>query len=105
MAATADEIPLRVEFDRLHGISVNLEGAVLLIGIAVAVSYGAKQAFSDFPPAEAALRSSSSRAASARSLHPAWLRMLSPRAPGSSFGGLRHGSLLHGVRFLACASW
>ncbi len=26
--------PLRAEFDRLHGVSVNLEGAVLLIGIA-----------------------------------------------------------------------
>ena len=32
-AAAATE-PLRAEFDRLHGISVNLEGAVLLIGIA-----------------------------------------------------------------------
>jgi Domain of unknown function (DUF4149) len=32
-AAPADD-PLRVEFDRLHGISVNLEGAVLLIGFA-----------------------------------------------------------------------
>jgi hypothetical protein len=26
--------PLRAEFDRLHGISVNIEGAVLLIGFA-----------------------------------------------------------------------
>jgi hypothetical protein len=26
--------PLRVEFDRLHGVSVDLEGAVLLIGLA-----------------------------------------------------------------------
>jgi hypothetical protein len=26
--------PLRAEFDRLHGVSVDLEGAVLLIGIA-----------------------------------------------------------------------
>ena len=34
VAATAAANPLQVEFDRLHGISVNLEGAVLLIGIA-----------------------------------------------------------------------
>jgi hypothetical protein len=34
VAATAVGSPLRVEFDRLHGVSVNLEGAVLLIGIA-----------------------------------------------------------------------
>jgi hypothetical protein len=32
--ATASTDPLRAEFDRLHGVSVNLEGAVLLIGIA-----------------------------------------------------------------------
>ncbi|MGA7913998.1 MAG: DUF4149 domain-containing protein [Candidatus Acidiferrales bacterium] len=31
--ATPPENPLRVEFDRLHGISVRLEGAVLLIGL------------------------------------------------------------------------
>ena len=34
VASTAVGNPLRAEFDRLHGISVNLEGAVLLIGIA-----------------------------------------------------------------------
>ncbi len=33
VAATAASDPLRAEFDRLHGVSVNLEGAVLLIGI------------------------------------------------------------------------
>ena len=32
--ATPAADPLRVEFDRLHGISVKLEGAVLLIGFA-----------------------------------------------------------------------
>jgi glycerol uptake facilitator-like aquaporin len=32
--ATPADNPLRVEFDRLHGISVDLEGAVLLIGFA-----------------------------------------------------------------------
>jgi hypothetical protein len=32
--ATVGTNPLRAEFDRLHGVSVNLEGAVLLIGIA-----------------------------------------------------------------------
>jgi Domain of unknown function (DUF4149) len=32
--ATASTDSLRAEFDRLHGVSVNLEGAVLLIGIA-----------------------------------------------------------------------
>lgn len=32
--ATPPSDPLRVEFDRLHGISVKLEGAVLLIGFA-----------------------------------------------------------------------
>ena len=34
VAATAATSPLRAEFDRLHGVSVNLEGAVLLVGIA-----------------------------------------------------------------------
>ena len=34
VAATAASDPLRAEFDRLHGVSVKLEGAVLLIGIA-----------------------------------------------------------------------
>jgi uncharacterized membrane protein YciS (DUF1049 family) len=34
MGSTSATNPLRVEFDRLHGISVNLEGTVLLIGIA-----------------------------------------------------------------------
>ena len=34
VAATAAGDPLRGEFDRLHGVSVILEGAVLLIGIA-----------------------------------------------------------------------
>jgi uncharacterized membrane protein len=33
VAATAPENPLRVEFDRLHGVSVQLEGATLLIGL------------------------------------------------------------------------
>jgi uncharacterized membrane protein len=32
--ATAKDSPLRVEFDRLHGVSVRLEGATLLIGFA-----------------------------------------------------------------------
>jgi hypothetical protein len=32
--ATATGNPLRAEFDRLHSASVNLEGAVLLVGIA-----------------------------------------------------------------------
>jgi Domain of unknown function (DUF4149) len=31
--ATSPENPLRVEFDRLHGVSVRLEGATLLIGL------------------------------------------------------------------------
>jgi hypothetical protein len=34
VAATPKTDPLRVEFDRLHGISVKIEGAVLLIGFA-----------------------------------------------------------------------
>ncbi len=34
VAATPPSDPLRVEFDRLHGISVKIEGAVLLIGFA-----------------------------------------------------------------------
>jgi hypothetical protein len=34
VAATVAGDPVRAEFDRLHGVSVNLEGAVLLIGIA-----------------------------------------------------------------------
>jgi uncharacterized membrane protein YciS (DUF1049 family) len=34
VAATGASDPRRAEFDRLHGISVNLEGAVLLMGIA-----------------------------------------------------------------------
>jgi hypothetical protein len=34
VAATPSSNPLREEFDRLHGISVKLEGAVLLIGFA-----------------------------------------------------------------------
>lgn len=34
VAATPKSDPLRVEFDRLHGISVKIEGAVLLIGFA-----------------------------------------------------------------------
>jgi hypothetical protein len=34
VAATPASNPLRAEFDRLHGISVKLEGAVLLIGFA-----------------------------------------------------------------------
>jgi hypothetical protein len=34
VGATAVTNPLRAEFDRLHGVSVNLEGAVLLVGIA-----------------------------------------------------------------------
>lgn len=33
IAATAATNPLRVQFDRLHGISVDLEVAILLIGI------------------------------------------------------------------------
>jgi len=32
VSSTPPDNPLRVEFDRLHGVSVNLEGAVLLIG-------------------------------------------------------------------------
>jgi hypothetical protein len=32
--ATAASNPLRAEFDRLHGVSVDLEGAVLAIGLA-----------------------------------------------------------------------
>ncbi|MGC1964962.1 MAG: hypothetical protein WA673_00800, partial [Candidatus Acidiferrales bacterium] len=31
---TPKDNPLRVEFDRLHGVSVQLEGATLLIGVA-----------------------------------------------------------------------
>lgn len=34
VARTPPSDPLRVEFDRLHGISVKIEGAVLLIGFA-----------------------------------------------------------------------
>ncbi len=34
VAATPKTDPLRVEFDRLHGISVKIEGTVLLIGFA-----------------------------------------------------------------------
>jgi len=34
VSATPLSSPLRAEFDRLHGISVDLEGAVLLIGFA-----------------------------------------------------------------------
>jgi hypothetical protein len=34
VAATPVDSPLRVEFDRLHGVSVKLEGATLLIGFA-----------------------------------------------------------------------
>ncbi len=34
VAATPKTDPLHVEFDRLHAISVNIEGAVLLIGFA-----------------------------------------------------------------------
>ncbi len=34
VAATPASDPLRAEFDRLHGISVKIEGAVLLIGFA-----------------------------------------------------------------------
>jgi Domain of unknown function (DUF4149) len=34
VVATPSSNPLRAEFDRLHGISVKLEGAVLLIGFA-----------------------------------------------------------------------
>jgi Domain of unknown function (DUF4149) len=34
VAATPVNSPLRVEFDRLHGVSVKLEGATLLIGFA-----------------------------------------------------------------------
>ena len=34
VAATPASNPLREEFDRLHGVSVKLEGAVLLIGFA-----------------------------------------------------------------------
>jgi hypothetical protein len=33
VAATPTGSPLRVEFDRLHGVSVKMEGAVLLIGL------------------------------------------------------------------------
>jgi hypothetical protein len=32
VAATPANDPRRAEFDRLHGVSVDLEGAVLLIG-------------------------------------------------------------------------
>jgi uncharacterized membrane protein len=34
VVATPKDSPLRVEFDRLHGVSVKLEGATLLIGFA-----------------------------------------------------------------------
>src|ERR1700690_3882338 len=34
VAATAAGDPLRTEFDKLHGVSVKIEGGVLLIGIA-----------------------------------------------------------------------
>ncbi|MFZ0878316.1 MAG: DUF4149 domain-containing protein [Candidatus Acidiferrales bacterium] len=34
VAATPPDSPLRVEFDRLHRVSVRLEGAVLLLGLA-----------------------------------------------------------------------
>jgi len=34
VAATPPDNPLRVEFDRLHRVSVQLEGATLLIGFA-----------------------------------------------------------------------
>ncbi len=34
VVATRLDNPARVEFDRLHGVSVDLEGAVLLIGFA-----------------------------------------------------------------------
>jgi hypothetical protein len=34
VVATPASNPLRAEFDRLHGISVKLEGSVLLIGFA-----------------------------------------------------------------------
>lgn len=34
VAATPSTNPLRIQFDRLHGASVDLEGAVLLIGFA-----------------------------------------------------------------------
>jgi hypothetical protein len=34
VASTSGSNPLRAEFDRLHGVSVDLEGAVLLIGFA-----------------------------------------------------------------------
>ena len=34
VVATAQEDPRRVEFDKLHGVSVQLEGATLLIGFA-----------------------------------------------------------------------
>jgi hypothetical protein len=34
VTATQKTDPLRVEFDRLHAISVNIEGSVLLIGFA-----------------------------------------------------------------------
>ncbi len=34
VAATPADNPQRAEFDRLHGVSVKLEGAVLLVGIA-----------------------------------------------------------------------
>jgi hypothetical protein len=33
VAATAVSNPLRAEFDRLHGVSVKLESAVLLVGM------------------------------------------------------------------------
>jgi hypothetical protein len=46
VAATGAGNPLRVEFDRLHGISVNLEAAVLLIGIAALFLTVRSKAFS-----------------------------------------------------------
>jgi len=33
VAATSTSDPLRVRFDRLHGISGDIEGSVLLIGL------------------------------------------------------------------------
>jgi hypothetical protein len=34
VVGTPKDSPLRLEFDRLHGVSVHLEGATLLIGVA-----------------------------------------------------------------------
>jgi len=33
VAATSTSDPLRVQFDRLHDVSADIEGAVLLIGL------------------------------------------------------------------------